>query len=417
MNTVLIYSLFVSIVVLALYPILRVAISSSKAFAFNRAVLLLGMSAALLTPAVALLVPLENAAVAKDISIDAVAAGNPTPAENVLATTVSTALPFIQLIYFAGIAILLSRTIYAAARISLLIRKSRKETFGGHTLCVHTEKGIAPFSWGRYIVLSDDDRCNAILSHECRHIGARHWIDIAIAECFCIFAWYNPAVWLYKNLVKLNHEFEADAAVISSGIAVSEYQHLLIAKAVGNRAMPLAASFATNSRNFRKRVLLIGADAVSRRRKWVTLCALPAIMAAGAVIASPATAEVLTSITAAGISVTPSSEPAVGQTVAEDEQIQPIDATVLPSPIKEPDLLRNLISVAFSSSDSKLPEKLQIHLNVDEDGQIKSVTTDHDSNPNVRAIIDEAFKEVRFETTRQEGRPVELNLNLSVAVK
>ena len=201
--------------------------------------------------------PLENAAVAKDISIDAVAAGNPTPAENVLATTVSTALPFIQLIYFAGIAILLSRTIYAAARISLLIRKSRKETFGGHTLCVHTEKGIAPFSWGRYIVLSDDDRCNAILSHECRHIGARHWIDIAIAECFCIFAWYNPAVWLYKNLVKLNHEFEADAAVISSGIAVSEYQHLLIAKAVGNRAMPLAASFATNSRNFRKRVLLI----------------------------------------------------------------------------------------------------------------------------------------------------------------
>lgn len=123
MNTVLIYSLFVSIVVLALYPILRVAISSSKAFAFNRAVLLLGMSAALLTPAVALLVPLENAAVAKDISIDAVAAGNPTPAENVLATTVSTALPFIQLIYFAGIAILLSRTIYAAARISLLIRK------------------------------------------------------------------------------------------------------------------------------------------------------------------------------------------------------------------------------------------------------------------------------------------------------
>ncbi len=58
--------------------------------------------------------------------------------------------------------------------------------------------------------------------------------------------------------MKLNHEFEADAAVISSGIAVSEYQHLLIAKAVGNRAMPLAASFATNSRNFRKRVLLIG---------------------------------------------------------------------------------------------------------------------------------------------------------------
>lgn len=41
MNTVLIYSLFVSIIVLALYPILRVAISSSKAFAFNRAVLLL----------------------------------------------------------------------------------------------------------------------------------------------------------------------------------------------------------------------------------------------------------------------------------------------------------------------------------------------------------------------------------------
>ncbi len=140
-------------------------------------------------------------------------------------------------------------------------------------------------------------------------------------------------------------------------------------------------------------------------------------MAAGAVIASPATAEVLTSITAAGISVTPSSEPAVGQTVAEDEQIQPIDATVLPSPIKEPDLLRNLISVAFSSSDSKLPEKIQIHLNVDEDGQIKSVTTDHDSNPNVRAIIDEALNGVRFETTRQNGRPVELNLNLSVAVK
>ncbi len=166
------------------------AISSSKAFAFNRAVLLLGMSAALLTPRWHCFVPLENAAVAKDISIDAVAAGNPTPAENVLATTVSTALPFIQLIYFAGIAILLSRTIYAAARnIATNKEKPQRNVRRPYTMCSHRKGHRSFFSWGRYIVLSDDDRCNAILSHECRHIGARHWIDIAIAECFCIFAY------------------------------------------------------------------------------------------------------------------------------------------------------------------------------------------------------------------------------------
>ena len=38
-----------------------------------------------------------------------------------------------------------------------------------------------------------------------------------------------------RQLIKLNHEFEADEAVISSGMETYDYQRLLVVKAMENR--------------------------------------------------------------------------------------------------------------------------------------------------------------------------------------
>ena len=82
------------------------------------------------------------------------------------------------------------------------------------------------------------------------HTFKKHWIDVAIADFFCIFMWYNPFAWMLKNLIKLNHEYEADAKVIDSNIDVLSYQRLLIAKAVGHRTLHIANNFAMSKRIF-----------------------------------------------------------------------------------------------------------------------------------------------------------------------
>lgn len=82
---------------------------------------------------------------------------------------------------------------------------------------------------------------------------------------------------MLKNLIKLNHEYEADAEVIGSDIDVLSYQRLLIAKAVGNRTLHIANNFAMSKKDFRRRVLTMSQSKSSKGIKWIAATILPAL--------------------------------------------------------------------------------------------------------------------------------------------
>ena len=101
----------------------------------------------------------------------------------------------------------------------VLIRSGRKLQQGRYTLIL-VPSCVSPFSWGRYIILSEEDyekHPDEILTHEMMHLKSHHSIDLLFMECILWLHWFNPAIWLLKRELKDIHEYQADKGVLYPG--------------------------------------------------------------------------------------------------------------------------------------------------------------------------------------------------------
>ena len=161
-------------------------------------------------------------------------------------------------VYFLGILFFLLRNFLSLGYVFYLIRHSRcRRMENGICLVVH-QAGFAPFSWMKYIVISQtdlDENGTDILTHEEAHIRNRHSWDLLLVELCVWLQWFNPAAWLLKQELQNVHEYEADEAVLRQGIDAKRYQMLLIKKAVGARLYSIANSF--NHSSLKKRITMM----------------------------------------------------------------------------------------------------------------------------------------------------------------
>lgn len=190
------------------------------------------------------------------------------------------------LLYLAGILFFAFRNIYSLLRLLFLLKSGRRENLGnyvtdkkGVALIVHN-KEIAPFSWMRYVVISQkdlDENGREILIHELAHIHNRHSLDLLVADICIFFQWFNPASWLLKQELQNIHEYEADETVIKEGVDAKQYQLLLIKKAVGTRLYSMANSF--NHSKLKKRITMMLKEKSSpwARMKYLYVLPLAAI--------------------------------------------------------------------------------------------------------------------------------------------
>ena len=140
-------------------------------------------------------------------------------------------------VYFLGIFFFLLRNLWSLGRMLYLIRHSRcRQMENGICLVIH-QAGFAPFSWMKYIVISQtdlDENGTDILIHEEAHIRNRHSWDLLLVELCVWLQWFNPAAWLLKQELQNVHEYEADEAVLRQGIDAKRYQMLLINYSIAN---------------------------------------------------------------------------------------------------------------------------------------------------------------------------------------
>ncbi len=173
-------------------------------------------------------------------------------------------------VYFAGVALLVVRLAVMYVQVARIIARSRvvdTSLYGyeGISLRVHGG-GEKPFSWFRWVVVSEDDLgdgAREILIHETAHARAGHSWDIVLADAVIIMQWFNPLAWIMKNSLKDIHEFEADEAVINSGVNARQYQLLIIKKAVGARLYSIVNSF--NHSLTKKRITMMCKE---KSKKW-----------------------------------------------------------------------------------------------------------------------------------------------------
>lgn len=92
----------------------------------------------------------------------------------------------IALLYWAGFIFCLMTTLLSFRKMFVLIRSGRKLQQGRYTLIL-VPSCVSPFSWGRYIILSEEDyekHPDEILTHEMMHLKSHHSIDLLLWSAF-----------------------------------------------------------------------------------------------------------------------------------------------------------------------------------------------------------------------------------------
>ena len=211
-------------------------------------------------------------------SAESVAAVQPSVSEAV-ETSHGVEIPWRQIgivIYLAGVAAVIFVTVRSIVGLHRLMRRGRCERLDDGTTLVRMDENVAPISWCRNIVISERDlRENgaAILAHERAHVRLHHSLDLLLVDLAGAVQWFNPAMWLLRRDLRAIHEYEADAAVIASGVDARSYQLLLIRKAVGGRWYSIANSF--NHSKLKNRITMMLREKSSRRTRARALLLLP----------------------------------------------------------------------------------------------------------------------------------------------
>ena len=229
----LIYDLKVAALVAVFYMFYRLLLSRETFHTVNRVVLLLTAVASFLLP---LCVITIHQTVEVPMVEGTVSAGRP------MATLADEPdMPWWQRaalgLFLAGIVAALAHQLWSLAQVVRIIRRSERHPQADGTVVCVTDSDLSPFSWLRYIVLSRNDYDNlnpAVMAHERGHIRRHHTLDLLLVDTLTALQWFNPAMWMLRQDLRAIHEYEADAAVLSHGINMRQYQYLLIQKAVSD---------------------------------------------------------------------------------------------------------------------------------------------------------------------------------------
>lgn len=229
----LIYDLKVAALVAVFYMFYRLLLSRETFHTVNRLVLLLTAVASFLLP---LCVITIHQTVEVPMVEGTVSAGRP-----VATLADEPDMPWWQRaalgIFLAGIVAALAHQLWSLAQVMRIVRRSERHPQADGTVVCVTDSDLSPFSWLRYIVLSRNDYDNlnlAVMAHERGHIRRHHTLDLLLVDTLTALQWFNPAMWMLRQDLRAIHEYEADAAVLSHGINMRQYQYLLIQKAVSD---------------------------------------------------------------------------------------------------------------------------------------------------------------------------------------
>ena len=248
------------------YAFFLLAMRRTTFFRLNRALLLLGTLACFLLPLLRVrtvtvpqivLGPLTEVSVATD------------PA----GPSAASPVPYLEILYMAGLLAVGAWTVTAYARMRRTIRKGTEVPQEDGTKLVLMDSDTPSFSWARTVVISRKDLAEnpAMLLHERAHIQKGHTVDTLWFLGVVLIHWFNPLVWIALSELKLLHEYEADETVLDKGIDATQYQLLLVRKAVGDKRFTLANGFQHANLKNRIDMMLKTPSSAWRRLAWLAI--------------------------------------------------------------------------------------------------------------------------------------------------
>ena len=318
----------------AFYAFFMLFMRKTTFFRFNRIVLLAGTAVCMLLP----LIKFNTGSMAEMLGLSATDAvlqlprivipevlvtGSPEAEGTAVSKGFFDWSTLLLWVYAAGSTAALTFSALSLSRIIRIVRNNPGFRYKGRT--VHTPEAPLPsFSFLNHIVISrsDYERHPEILLHEYMHTRLRHSVDVLFMSLVCALYWFNPLVWIMLSELRMLHEYETDEAVLKHGIDATQYQLLLVRKAVGDRRFLIANSF--NHCKLKNRITMMQKLKTS---KWARLAYIACL---------PLFALILSSSSAVDLQSTPSDTgvPAANELITtqadQQEVIRYADADIKP---------------------------------------------------------------------------------------
>ena len=276
------YDLKVAAILAVFYMFYRLLLSRETFHRVNRVVLLL-------TAILSFVLPLCVITIHKTVVVDIPKANIDFGGMTMTIEEAEPQTPFWQtaavVVFFIGMVVTLGYTLQSILRVWLLIHHSEQHPQSDGTVICVAKGDVSPFSWMRYIVLSQSDyeaQDASILAHERGHIRRRHSLDLILVDTLTALQWFNPAMWMLRQDLRAIHEYEADAAVLSQGINMRQYQYLLIQKAVSHCGYSVANGISHST--LKNRINMMLNNKKSTSMSWIKVFALLPIMGVALVL-------------------------------------------------------------------------------------------------------------------------------------
>ena len=285
MGLFFIYSLKVALCLAAFYLVYKLLLSRETFYGFNRAVVLCVIGASLLLPLVHVSTASPTAGVGGFVVVEGVIAEAVAAEPSGFSVTAAQAC---FAVYIIGVAFFALRWAWSLFSLVRLMRGGRVVSSDGGVRVIVVGGDVPPFSWMNNIVISEADyagRPECILAHERAHVAGRHSVDIMLCDALIVVQWFNPAAWLLKAELQDLHEYEADRAVLASGVDARSYQLMLIRKAVGDKLFSMANNL--NQCSLNKRITMMQKLKSNPWRRGRSLLAVPVAAFAVAAFATP----------------------------------------------------------------------------------------------------------------------------------
>ncbi|TGD77832.1 M56 family metallopeptidase [Hymenobacter wooponensis] len=214
---------------------------------------------------------------------------NPLPAQLLLLAPNWQAFPaavpatinWLVVAYWAGVSGLAVRLVLQLLSLYRLHRISRPAEFEGRQFRAVPEP-IAPFAFWQTVYLNPDQHTPqelpAIMCHEQVHVREWHTVDVLLAQLSLLFYWFNPGVWLLRQALHENLEFNTDYRVLQSGLLDNKtYQYQLLHQSVQGQANSIVSHF--NFHLLKTRIIMMNKPRTARPQAARYLLLLP--LAAG----------------------------------------------------------------------------------------------------------------------------------------
>lgn len=400
MGEFLVYEAKVAVVLAVLYLFYKLLLSRDTFHRFNRAVLVGTVILAFILPFCVITVhrTVELPAIAASTSVSAgtsIAAGSNIASDSSIAagsdSYASGAIPAassegslwwmtaLAVIYFTGVAFMLTRIIIDLLKVRHLIRSGETRFEEDGTRIAVLDRDVPPFSWAGWIVMSREDFESGnrhIIEHEKAHIRLGHSWYVLLVDVLASMQWFNPAMWLLRSDLRAIFEYEADDVVLSQGADIREYQYSLIGKAISASGYSITNSF--NHSILKNRITMMSKSRSSMSGAFKALYVLPLVAAA-----LTANAKTVTSYKYSDM--LPGTENTTAQdiTVPEDIEETSVQTVAVPQIIEEPEV-----------QDVNVPETVEEPVS-----QSGIAPEDMEELVDQTAAVTEDVKEPDFQTT------------------